>query len=75
MSKVMEDGYRENITTTGSGNVVIFQNGHAISGTWSKDSVAAQLKFTDAGGQPIKLARGTTWISAIPNSGGDVSWQ
>lgn len=75
MSRVMEDGYRENIATTGSGNVVIFQNGHAISGTWSKDSVAAQLKFTDANGQPIALARGTTWVSAIPNSGGDVTWQ
>jgi len=75
MSKVMEDGYRENITTTGSGNVIIFQNGHAISGTWSKISDSAQLTFTDANGQPIALARGTTWISAIPNSGGDVSWQ
>ncbi len=75
MSKVMEDGYRENITTTGSGNVVIFQNGQAISGTWSKISDSAQITFADANGQPIALARGTTWISAIPNSGGNVSWQ
>jgi hypothetical protein len=75
MSTVMEDGYRENILTTGNGNAVIFQNGHAYNATWYKDSDAGQLRFSDAKGQPIALARGTTWISAIPNSGGDVSWQ
>lgn len=75
MSLVMEDGYRESIATTGTGNAMIFQNGHAISATWHKDSDAGQLYFTDANGQHIALARGTTWISAIPNSGGDVTWQ
>ncbi len=75
MSTVFEDGYRESITTVGSGNAMIFQNGHAIQATWAKDSPTSQLKFTDAAGQPVKLARGTTWISAIPNSGGNVSWK
>lgn len=75
MQRVMEDGYRESIATSGSGEATIFQNGHAIKATWSKDDRASQLRFTDAAGQPIKLARGTTWISAIPVSGGKVSWQ
>lgn len=75
MERVMEDGYRESITTTGSGDAVVFQNGHANAVTWHKDSREAQLRFTSADGQPFKLARGTTWISAIPVSGGNVTWQ
>lgn len=75
MSTVFEDGYRESITTVGSGTAMIFQNGHATQATWTKDAASSQLKFTDANGQMVKLARGTTWISAIPNQGGDISWQ
>lgn len=75
MERVFEDGYRESITTTGTGDAVIFQNGHAITAVWHKESREGQLSFTDASGQAIKLARGTTWISAIPNGQGDVSWQ
>jgi hypothetical protein len=75
MQRIMEDGYRESITTTGSGEAMIFQNGHAIKATWTKDDREGQLRFTDAAGQSVKLARGTTWISAIPVSGGAVSWQ
>lgn len=75
MERVMEDGYRESITTTGSGDAMVFQNGHANAVTWHKDSREAQLRFTDAAGTPFKLARGTTWISAIPVNGGEVLWQ
>ena len=75
MTRVMEDGYRESITTTGSGDAMVFQNGHANAVKWYKDSREAQLRFTDAAGAPFKLARGTTWISAIPVSGGNVTWQ
>lgn len=75
MSKVFEDGYRESITTSGSGEAMIFQGGHASKVTWHKDGREGQLFFTGADGKPFKLARGTTWISAIPTSGGNVSWQ
>ena len=76
MSQVFEDGYRESIGTTGSGEAMIFQNGQAIKATWTKNSAAEQLTFTDAAGKIIPLARGTTWISAVPTSGsGAVSWQ
>lgn len=75
MQKVFEDGYRESITTTGSGEAVIFQNGHATQATWYKDSREGQLRFNDAAGQPVKLARGPTWISAVPNGQGSVTWQ
>jgi len=72
---VMEDGYRQSITTTGTGEAIIFQNGTAITATWSKPDRASQLSFTDASGKPVPLNRGQTWISAVPNGHGSVAWQ
>lgn len=75
MSLVMEDGYRESIVTTGSGVADIFQNGTVTTGTWSKASRTAQIQFLDSSGKEIPLNRGQTWITAIPNDSGDVTWQ
>lgn len=75
MTKIMEDGYRESITTTGSGEAVIFQNGTAQTATWHKADRAAQITFTDITGKDIPLIRGQTWISAVPNKSGSVTWQ
>ena len=73
---VLEDGYRQAITTIGSGSAVIFQDGVAQEVTWHKPSRAEQITFTDAAGAPVSLARGQTWITAIPeNKGGKVTWQ
>ena len=71
----MEDGYRQSISTIGTGKAVIFQNGLAINANWSKASKTDQIKFTDDSGKDIPLVRGQTWISAVPNDGGDVTWQ
>lgn len=75
MKKVMEDGWREDITTTGSGRAVVFQNGTANEVTWKKTSRSAQLQFVNADGSELALVRGQTWISAVPNSGGSATWQ
>lgn len=75
MVRIFEDGYRESIATTGSGQAVIFQNGTAQEVTWHKTNREAQLDFTDAEGKQVQLARGQTWISAVPNGSGSVSWQ
>jgi hypothetical protein len=75
MTKVLEDGYRESIATIGSGEAVIFQNGTAQTVTWSKADRASQIKFTDASGNDVPLVRGQTWLSAIPNGTGSVTWQ
>ncbi len=75
MSLVMEDGYRESITTTGEGVADIFQNGIVTEATWRKSGRSAPLQFFDASGKEIALNRGQTWISAIPNGSGSVSWQ
>jgi len=75
MSLVFQDGYREDIQTTGTGDAVIFQNGTAQNVTWHKPDRLSQIKFTDANGKDVPLNRGQTWIAAIPNDSGSVSWQ
>lgn len=75
MSLVMEDGWREDITTTGSGEAQVFQNGTVQTVTWSKSDRASPLKLTGQDGKDIALNRGQTWITAVPTSAGGVSWQ
>lgn len=75
MQTVLEDGYRESIKTSGSGNAVIFQNGKAYKVTWRKATRDSQLSFYNADKTPFELARGTTWISAVPIDGGNVTWK
>ncbi|MDB5179989.1 MAG: uncharacterized protein JWN12_621 [Candidatus Saccharibacteria bacterium] len=71
---VLEDGYREQIDAIGSGKAVIFQDGTVQEVTWSKASMLDQIKFTDAGGKDVPLARGQTWLTSVPEDGG-VTWQ
>lgn len=71
---VLEDGYREQIDAIGSGKAVIFQDGTVQQVTWSKASMTDQIKFTDANGADVPLARGQTWLTSIPENGG-VTWQ
>lgn len=73
VSQVLEDGYREQYKTIGSGKATIFQNGVAIVGTWSKNSKTDQIKFKDNNNKPIKLERGQTWITVIDPSK-SVTW-
>jgi hypothetical protein len=73
---IFEDGYRESIAAIGSGAAHIFQDGTVQTATWKKDNKTAQLIFSDADGNDIPLARGQTWITAVPaNRGGAVTWQ
>ncbi|MAU33976.1 hypothetical protein CL689_05800 [Candidatus Saccharibacteria bacterium] len=75
MQLVMEDGWREQINTIGSGQAYIFQDGTVQEVTWNKASRTEQLTFTDAEGKDVALARGQTWISAVPSDTGGVTWQ
>lgn len=74
-STVLQDGYREVIGTIGTGAATIFQNGTATPVTWHKASKSSQITFTGADGADVPLVRGQTWIAAVPNSNGDVTWQ
>ncbi len=63
------DNYHEDITTTGSGDAYVFQNGTAIKGTWTKNNKEEQIKFTGEDGKEIKLAPGQTFVTAVPSYG------
>lgn len=67
--KKASDNYHEDITTVGSGEAYIFQNGYTVRGVWQKASVSEQIKFYDLDGKEIKLAPGQTFIEAIPSYG------
>ncbi len=71
---VQEDGSREDITTTGNGKAYIFQNGTVVEATWRKTATKSQIQWLDSEGNSIVLNRGQTWVAAVPNRGGSVSW-
>ncbi len=61
------DGKPEtDIADVGSGKAIVFTDGNATVGTWSKTSQYAQTQLTDANGQTIKLNAGNTWFEVIP---------
>lgn len=52
-------------TTVGTGDILVFQNGTSVKGTWSKKSREAELTFLDTKGNPLPLVRGQIWISVL----------
>lgn len=75
MVAVTEDGYRESIQTIGSGSAWVFQDGTVTEGRWEKSSRQDQVRFVNGAGEEIKLNRGQTWISSVPEGRGGVTWQ
>ncbi|MBS7346385.1 MAG: DUF3048 domain-containing protein [Candidatus Sacchiramonaceae bacterium] len=69
------DGYHNQIKTLGQGEAIFFIDGKVINGSWNKDSETSPLIFKDSSGKSIKFNRGQTWISAVPNQSGGVSWE
>lgn len=63
----LEDGYREQITTTGSGTAWVFQNGTVIEARWQRSTASSPLILIGVDGKNIALNRGQTWITALPN--------
>lgn len=48
--------------TVGRGKVTVYRDGRRLTGTWSRASVSAPLRFTDSSGRDIPLAPGRTWV-------------
>lgn len=62
---LMADGYHSMYETVGSGNMLVFQDGGVIAGTWSKADPKAQFEFKDGAGAVIKLNAGQTWFTVL----------
>lgn len=69
-----EDGYREQMTTIGSGEAYIFQNGTVQQVTWEKPDRKAQIRFVDSNKKDVPLEPGQTWITAIAPEK-EATWQ
>jgi hypothetical protein len=52
--------------TTGTGKAIVFRDGQAIAGTWSKSGRQERTKFTDSRGKEIEFNRGPIWIEVVP---------
>lgn len=63
------DGYHSNYQLTGTGSMVVFQDGTATKGTWKRSDGASQYEFSDEQGHPLKLDAGQTWLTAVSKAG------
>ncbi|MEN9327278.1 MAG: hypothetical protein RI947_86 [Candidatus Parcubacteria bacterium] len=51
---------------TGTGDAIIFQDGNAIKGTWSKKDAETRMSFTDEKGKKVSFVRGQIFIEMLP---------
>jgi hypothetical protein len=54
--------------TPGSGRAIVFRDGGAVEGTWTKASHTDRTKLLDANGKEIPLDVGNTWYSIVPTT-------
>lgn len=60
-----EDGWREQMNTTGSGDAFVFQDGVAHAAKWHKAGLREPLKILHPDGTALKLNPGQTWLTAV----------
>lgn len=51
---------------TGQGAVTLLRDGTAVGGSWARGSASGPTVLTDAAGEPLLLAVGTTWVVLLP---------
>ena len=57
----------------GEGRLLVLTDGHAIGGTWKRNSTKSPLQLFDDNGNPILLTPGQTWVELVPPGG--FSWK
>lgn len=51
--------------TIGKGKVVVFRNGHQVTGTWSRATATSGTTLRTPAGSPIDLAPGGEWVVLV----------
>lgn len=64
-SKVLDDKGRLEIDMCAGGDAVLFTNGVAVQGTWSRESLDSRTIFVDEEGNEFKLTPGNSWVEVI----------
>ncbi len=57
---------------TGTGKAVLFRDGRAVVGTWSRDSLESPVVFETKSGDRMVFAPGAIWIHLVPSDAGEV---
>ncbi|MDP6571690.1 MAG: DUF3048 C-terminal domain-containing protein, partial [Patescibacteria group bacterium] len=74
IQKVPQEGYyasglgRIKLDMTGTGKMILFQNGKVIKGTWEKEFRDSQTIWLNEISEPITLERGQTWVEVVPGA-------
>lgn len=50
----------------GTGKMILFQDGQAVTGTWSKTTPFTRTKFLTDAGKEVLFNRGQIWIEIVP---------
>ena len=53
----------------GSGEALVFTDGHVMEATWTKPTLRSVTTYTDPDGNHIPLTPGRTWVALIPPGG------
>ena len=53
----------------GTGEALIFTDGHVFEATWTKPTLRSVTTYTDADGNHIPLTPGRTWVALVPPGG------
>lgn len=59
---------------SGTGSLHLFTGGRVVDGSWSKGADDEPFVLTDAGGAPLVLSPGNTWVELLPERG-QADWQ
>ncbi len=62
-----EGGLEVQVTSIGSGPLLVMRDNTAIAGTWSRSSPTQPATLTAANGKPITLQPGNTWVELVPS--------
>ena len=65
---VKSDLHLVDVTTTGSGDGYYFCGGKYVPITWKKDSYNSEIRYFDAQGSDLVVARGKTFVSVVTES-------
>lgn len=68
----LTDKFREDLyeaQMVGTGEALVFTNGHVYEATWTRPTLRSVTTYTDADGNHILLTKGQTWVALVPPGG------
>ena len=66
-TKVMDGEGRLAMDVMGEGKILVFKNGIAYEGKWSKSGLEEPTKYYDINGEEMKFSPGQIWIQIVPS--------